>query len=538
MKNQDFEKEIQEKTTILQLQLKKEIEKRKKVEKAFKESEEKFRLLVENVKYVVFIVQEEVIISLNPSTENIAGYSTEELAKGSFINFIHPEEKDMVYDKYNKILQGEEGPGKYSFRVISKTGEELWIELSAVLIKWKGKPAILTFIRDITDERHIKIQLERAQKLESLGTLAGGVAHDLNNVLSGIVSYPDILLIKIPQDSPLRKPILIMQASGKKAAAMVQDLLTLARRGVSIAEVVNLNSTIVEYLKSPEFEKMKSFHPGLEIETMLEKNLMNVSGSPIHLSKTIMNLASNAAEAMPQGGKIIIYTGNTYIDKPIRGYDDVKEGDYVTVSVSDTGMGISDSEIERIFEPFFSKKEMGRSGTGLGMTVVWSTVKDHKGYIDVLSTEGKGTTFKLYFPVTRQKLIKEKELFIKDYMGKGESILVVDDIKEQREIATNMLATLGYWVKSVSSGEEAMEYLKEHTVDLIVLDMVMDPSIDGLDTYKKILELHPGQKAIIASGFSETDRVKEAQKLGAEIYVKKPYTLAKLGISVKTELEK
>jgi len=171
------------------------------------------------------------------------------------------------------------------------------------------------------------------------------------------------------------------------------------------------------------------------------------------------------------------------------------------------------------------------------LAVVWSTVKDHNGYIDVQSTQGKGTTFTLYFPATSRKIAKDKvQLHIEDYTGKGESILVVDDIKEQRDVALNLLTALGYVADTVSSGEEAVEYLKAHNVDLIVLDMIMDPGIDGLDTYRKILEVNPRQKAIIASGFSETDRVREAQRLGAGVYVKKPYTMEKISLAVKNEL--
>ena len=182
---------------------------------------------------------------------------------------------------------------------------------------------------------------------------------------------------------------------------------------------------------------------------------------------------------------------------------------------------------------------MGRSGTGLGMAVVWATVKDHKGYIDVQSVEGKGTTFTLYFPVTRKELAKDKSLLsMKDYMGKGETILVVDDVEEQRVIATTILTKLGYSVTTVSSGEEAVTYMKDNSADLLVLDMIMDPGIDGLETYKNILETHQGQKAIITSGFSETDRVKETKQIGVGIYVKKPYALEKIGVAVKTELER
>ena len=422
----------------------------------------------------------------------------------------------------------------YQVDIIPGEADKRALEIiaSAIGVEEERKRAEV-LLRDTEEKYH------HAQKMEALGTLAGGVAHDLNNVLSGIVTYPDLLLTRIPKDSPLIKPILTMKDSGKKAAHIVQDLLTLARRGVVIDEVVNLNEIISEYLKAPEHEKLKSFHPGVEVETSLESDLFNTSGSPVHLSKAVMNLVSNAAEAMPDGGKIFISTENRYIDRPISGYESIEEGDYITLTVFDMGIGVSPEDKEVIFEPFYTKKVMGRSGTGLGMAVVWTTVKDHKGYIDFQSTEGKGTTFTLYFPATRRARAKKETILpIENYMGKGESILVVDDVRGQREIVFNLLTTLGYEVDTVSSGEEAVEYLKEHNVDLIILDMIMPPGIDGLDTYKEILELHPDQKAIIASGFSETDRVREAQRLGAGQYIKKPYTLEKIGIAVRDALRK
>jgi len=251
-----------------------------------------------------------------------------------------------------------------------------------------------------------------------------------------------------------------------------------------------------------------------------------------------MNLTSNAMESMPGGGIIAMRTRNQYIDRPIKGYDEVQEGDYAVFTIVDQGEGISAGDIERIFEPFYTKKKMGKSGTGLGMAVVWGTVKDHHGYINVQSTAGKGSLFELYFPVTRSELPwKDSAVLMEQYMGRGESILVVDDIEEQREIASGMLKKLGYTVRTVSSGEAAVDYLKEHSVDLVILDMIMDPGMSGSETYVRILELHPGQKAIIASGYSETKDVKEAQSLGAGKYLRKPYKLEILGLAVKVELE-
>jgi CheY-like chemotaxis protein len=285
--------------------------------------------------------------------------------------------------------------------------------------------------------------------------------------------------------------------------------------------------------------KISSFHPNVQVKTSLEADLLNIMGSPVHLEKTVMNLVSNAAEAMQNGGTLIIATSNQYLDRPIQGYDDVREGDYVVLSVSDTGEGIAASDLKRIFEPFYTKKVMGRSGTGLGLAVVWGTVKDHDGYIDVQSEEGKGSTFMLYFPVTREEMANEQEAVLPEsYAGRGESILVVDDVKEQRDLATNMLTRLGYQVNAVASGEEAVEYIKAGSVDIIVLDMIMDPGIDGLETYQRVIEINPKQKAIIVSGFSETNRVKKAQELGAGAYVKKPYVLERIGLAVRNELDR
>jgi CheY-like chemotaxis protein len=257
----------------------------------------------------------------------------------------------------------------------------------------------------------------------------------------------------------------------------------------------------------------------------------------VHLSKTIMNLISNAAEAMPDGGTITVASENKEIKESIKGPPDIKNGSYTIITVSDTGVGIAPEEMERIFEPFYTKKVMGRSGTGLGMAVVWGTVHDHNGYIDIKSSPGKGTIFLLYFPATDQPLQAEKEQISMDkYKGNGESILVVDDVKEQRKIAGKILTKLGYSVATSSSGEEAVKYMQNHSADLIILDMIMEPGMDGLDTYRQIIEYYPDQKSIIASGFSETGRVEEIQRLGAGEYIRKPYSMEKIGMAVKKAL--
>jgi signal transduction histidine kinase len=400
--------------------------------------------------------------------------------------------------------------------------------------------------RDITDRkkaeeerRMLQERLARSEKMESLGMLAGGVAHDLNNVLGILVGYSELLAEEIEPANPLRPHIEHIRQGGERAAAIVQDLLTMARRGVQTLEVVDLNAVIDDLQDTPEFEKICAFHPHAQLETLLAGGLLNIQGSPVHLSKTIVNLVSNAAEAMPAGGRITISTRNEYLDRPVSGYDEVREGDYVVLSVTDTGEGIAEADLTRIFEPFYTKKVMGRSGTGLGLAVVWGTVRDHKGYINVQSEPGKGTTFSLYFPVTREEIAKGPGVVsVSDYTGRGESILVVDDVQGQRELAARMLTKLNYSVATASSGEAAVEYIKTHEVDLVVLDMIMDPGIDGLETYRRIREIRPGQKAIIVSGFAETERVHKAQELGAGAYLKKPYLQERLGMAVREELRR
>ncbi len=516
------------------------------------DSERKYRDLVENANSIIMRINTKGdILFFNEYAQRFFQYTEEEvLGKNVTWMIMSRTEKDIrTFERLiNDLLRDPERPVVTETENVLKNGQRVWVAWTYKPISENGKDfkEVLCIGNNITDlkraqeeQYELEAKLQRSQKMEALGTLAGGVAHDLNNILSGLVGYPELLLMDLPADSHLRKPILTIQRSGEKAARIVQDLLTLARRGVAVTEVVNLNQIITDYLQSPEFMKLKDYHPSTNVITELDTDLMKVLGSPVHLSKTVMNLISNAAEAMPGGGTILVKTENQYVEHLLNGYDSIARGEYVVLRVSDTGIGISQADRDRIFEPFYTKKVMGRSGTGLGMAVVWGTVKDHKGYIDLQSEEGKGTTFTLYFPVTRQEVAdKTRPVSIGELNGEGQTIVVVDDVKDQREIALEMLQRLGYNVVTMKSGEEAVEYLRNHSADLLVLDMIMDPGIDGLETYRRVLEIHPRQKAIITSGFSESERVMEARRLGAGGYVKKPYLIEKLGLAVRQELKR
>lgn len=240
--------------------------------------------------------------------------------------------------------------------------------------------------------RKSKERLARAKRMESLGLMAGGIAHDLNNILSGIVSYPDLLLSDLPVDSPIRRPMEIIRESGYRAAEVVSDLLSIARGAGTSKMVSNLNVLLDHYLHSAEHRKLEQDRPEVQYQLVRDPDLLNVYCSPTHITKALMNLVYNATDSIEDSGTIIIATANCYLDEPLRNYEEIKSGEYALLTVSDNGSGISEGDLERIFEPFYTKKVMGRSGTGLGLAVVWNTVQDHDGYINVESS-GKGSRF-------------------------------------------------------------------------------------------------------------------------------------------------
>lgn len=521
-----------------------DIEKRKSIEKALLESEERFKILLGSMPVGVFVNDSDgKFLFVNDAACFDTGYDRDELLKMSVrdINPNTPLGKDQ-----KTIFKELSGGGSICTEAvhIRKDDSSYPAEVHLTRIILDGKPIVMALAFDITQRKKAEEALRkseerfaRSKKMESLGLLAGGVAHDLNNVLSGIVSYPELILMDLPKDSKLINPLETMHTSGKRAVAIVQDLLTVAR-GVAVEmKPLNLNNIVNKYLESAEHNQLLQYHHGVSVRCELAFDLLNINGAPVHIGKTLMNLVSNSAEAIEKDGGIVIKTENRYLDRPIKGYDDVKTGEYAVLTVKDDGPGISPKDLERIFEPFYTKKVMGRSGTGLGLAIVWNVLQEHKGYIDV-TTDAGGTLFELYFPITRDEIMSERTpLSIEDYSGNGEKILVVDDEISQREIFCKMLQILGYRPKSVSSGEAAVEFLKEDNVDLVVLDMIMDPGINGRETYERLIKIHPKQKAIIVSGFAETNEVKRAQHLGAGKYIKKPITLEKIGLAVKKSLE-
>ena len=524
-----------------------DITERKQAEDALRRSRERLHRIVNNAVVGIYqVTQGGKFLFVNRRLAQMFGYTSpgEFLASVDNINqlYVDPKVRPSILEAIN--TKGFVDDAEIQFW--NRNGRIILVRASVrVVFDDKTKLFYEGVMADVTQQkeaewalRDSEEKLARSKKMESLGLLAGGVAHDLNNVLAGIVSYPELLLLDLPADSQLRNAIETIKDSGDRAVAIVQDLLTVARGVATTKEPLNLNQIIHDYLHSPECKKLKQFHPTVTLKTNLESELINTVGSQVHIRKVVMNLVSNASEAIKGSGNVTISTANRYVDKPLKGYSDVAEGEFAVLAISDDGSGISSDDLERIFEPFYTKKVMGRSGTGLGLAVVWNVVQDHKGYIDVTSNQD-GTTFELFFPITRAEILeKNLSMPLKDFKGDGQRILVIDDVESQRYISCKMLKAFGYKAKAVSSGEEAIEYLMKNTADLILLDMIMDPGINGRETYERIKKIHPNQKAIIVSGFAETDDVKETKKLGAGQFIKKPLTLEKIGKAIKEEFGK
>lgn len=518
---------------------------RKQAEEGLQNANSYNRSLLEaSLDPLVTIGQNGMITDVNQASEAAIGYSREELIGTDFAAcFTDPGKAQEGYRQVFKTGQVRD----YPLEIRHRKGRIIPVMYNATLYHDDSGKVVGVFAaaRDISaskraeeEKRSIEERLSRMEKMEAIGTLAGGVAHDLNNMLGVLIGNAEIIKLDLEKTDPLYNRVEGIMTSGQQAAMLVQDLLTMARRGVVLREPASLNKILEDQIKSSEVRNLLSSYPDANIETQYDRDLLDINASAIHIERVITNLIANALRAMGGRGALTIRTENRYLEGTLMGYEAVPKGEYAVLSVSDTGMGIPPEHMRNLFDPFYMRKVLKRGGTGLGLSVIWGAMKDHDGYIDVTSELGQGTTFSLYFPVTRDNTVKWEERSVEEYRGYGETILVVDDDEDQCRLAAMMLTRLNYVVKTVESGEEALEYLADHDVDLIVLDMIMEPGMDGYDTYRSILEIKKRQKAIIFSGFTKTERVKMAQELGAGEFIMKPYVMERIGIAVRKELDK
>ncbi len=526
------------------------IKKRLKSEHELKKSEDRFFQVVENAHIAMGICDNDGRTEfLNRQFTKTFGYTINDIPtmmiwwqKAYPDSDYRQKAIDLWHKDIKRVVAGEIVQSRLWF-INCKNGSTREVKFNFTPIDQR----YLITLHDCTEENRIarertrlEKELNQAQKMESIGLLAGGVAHDLNNILSGIISYPELMLLRLPKESDLRKPLTTILQSGQRAAEIVNDLLTIARGVANKKERRDLHHIINEYLESPEYFELMKGHLEITLKTAFADNIPQILCSAVHVKKCLMNLINNSAEAIDKNGTIEIVTSTLRPNSPSVNQLGLRPGRYVCLSINDDGPGVSDEDIEHIFEPFYSKKIMGKSGSGLGLAVVWNTMHDHNGRVTVTNCDS-GIRFDLYFPTAEKSdapAFEKNMTSLTELNGNLEKILIVDDEPLQREVARHILEELNYEVVDVSSGEEAIVWCRDNRADLIILDMMMEPGINGRETFTQIKECRPKQKAIICSGFSANDAVEETLCNGAGSYIKKPYSIAELGTAVKNELEK
>jgi PAS domain S-box-containing protein len=508
---------------------------RQQVEKALKDSEEKYRLLVQNAKDAIFIVQDGVIKFSNGKTEKLFGYSGAELAEVPFVNHIHPADRETAYGSIPGGSVGKEFPKAQSFRIKNQAGQEIWLELKSADMEWEGKPASLNFASDITEQKKLEAQFFQAQKMEAVGRLAGGVAHDFNNLLTVINSNSQLALMELREWDPLKEKIESIQKAGEKAANLTRQLLSFSRRQVVEMKVIDLNATL------QDLEKMlrRVIGEDIELSFLLDKNLGRLKADPGQIEQAILNLIVNARDAMPSGGKIVVETCNVNLDQEYTlTHMGMKPGPHVMLSISDTGMGMKPEIRERIFEPFFTTKEKGK-GTGLGLSTVYGAVKQSGGNVWVYSEPRQGTTFKIYLPRVDEPLEAPAKKLTRGKMPHGhETILVVEDEEEVRKLAVGILGRYGYRVLEASHGGEALQICEQckEPIHLLMSDVVM-PGMSGPDFARRLKYFYPEIKVLFMSGYTDNALSQNGLLDEAVFFLQKPFSVEKLTGKIREVLD-
>jgi len=506
--------------------------KRREADNALRESSEKYRTILESIEEGYFETDQKGNLTFsNEAFGKILGYPRNQLLGMNSRDYTTPDTAEKIFRIMEQIEQTGRPEDVTDYDVIRKDGSKAALELSISLLTDKdGKPAgFRGMLRDVTrrketeyKNRLLEIQLQQAQKMESIGTLAGGIAHDFNNILMGIQGNATLMLLKIESEHPNYEKIKNVEKFVQNGTELTNQLLGFARRGKYLVKTTDLNEVIEK--SSALFARTKK---EIQVHTVFHDEIWAVEVDRGQIEQALLNLYVNAWQAMPAGGDIYLKTRNVMLDssyvKPFK----VESGKYVEISVSDTGVGIDRKTRERIFEPFFTTKEMGR-GTGLGLASVYGIIKSHSGYIDVHSEKEKGTTFTIYLPASEKEAVREKSVPAAMLKGIG-TILLIDDEKMILDVGRELLEELGYTVLSALSGREALDIFQKNSdkIDLVIMDMIM-PGMGGGETFDRLRAINPNIKVLLSSGYSVNGQASKILHRGCDGFIQKPFNLNQL----------
>ncbi len=508
-----------------------DITERKRSEQKIIESEERYRMLVETADDAIYIAQDGIIKFPNPKALELAGASPEVLANTPFMEFIHENDRSFVWERHQRRLRGEDIPTPYTFRLLPKTGGVTWVEINTARITWEGRPAILSILRDVTRQKRLESQLHQAQKMEAVGKLAGGLAHDFNNILMGIQGRASLMSMDPDLCRSSLEHLDGIEEYVKSAADITKQLLGFAKGGDYEVRPVDINDLI--HKTAEMFGRTRK---DISLYFQLQTDLWTVEADIGRIEQVLLNLLLNAWEAMPGGGDITLKTENVVLSPENTAPFGLEAGKYVKISVADTGVGMDPEVRKRVFEPFFTTKGTGR-GTGLGLASTYGIVKSHNGIIQVYSEKGRGTTFTIHMPASIKTVALTKQSPSYLYEGSG-TILLVDDEEMILTVGIPMLQQLGYTVWTAKSGEVAADLyrLKREAVDLVILDMVM-PGMDGEETFRRLKSIDPAAKILLSSGYGLNEKARAVMAQGCDGFIQKPFNVSELSKKVREILD-
>ena len=503
-----------------------------KAEEALRLSEEKYRLLVENAGDAIFIVQDGQIKFANQRAKQMGNELGVELDRVSFAQYIHPDDRDKFLDRHAQRVKGEKLPNNSAFRLVGPNDQEMWVELKVVLINWKGKPASLSFLRDITLQRKLGMQLQLSQKMEAVGTLAGGVAHDFNNLLMGIQGRTSLMLLETDPVHPQFNHLKEIEIYIQRATKLTKQLLGFARGGKYEVKPTNMNDLIEK--SSQMFGRTKK---EITIHKTYHDQIWSVEIDRSQIDQVLLNIFVNAWQAMPAGGDLYIQTKNELLNEDVAGVYSLRPGKYVAISITDTGTGMDENTLKRIFDPFFTSKDK-ELGSGLGLASAYGIIQNHEGIILAESKKGQGATFRIYLPATEKPVIDELQANQNILVG-TETILLVDDENMIIDVGAEILQKLGYEVLTARHGMEAIEVYRQNRqkVAMVILDLIM-PQMGGGETYDRLKEVDPQVKVLLSSGYSLDGQATEILKRGCDGFIQKPFSMEDLSRKLRQIITK